>query len=435
MLLLLIGGSGPGSSEFPRPNPESGWTEIIGYNDKDISGRSYYRFHSGSGDASQYLIDYGKSMFAAIVALSGVDESLPLVESKVHGKDTSDGNEGDSEARPVFAEDGGMVLAAFFYDDRVKGAKVLTSGFTTLLALEPVSAEAMVVGAMTYSGSGEDVGPIVAGGGAFTEGVGEEVAMSLSFRTSGGEISPSPFPPPPPPPPPPPGPAPGPTDDQGSIPDGLVNYVILFIADGLRGDFLDKSGLNTPNFDRLLSEGTCTTQARPDFLSTQTLPNHISMCIGEPVSDHGFANDRDPGGVIEDVIGNEYDNIFELVKDRGGSTAFYGNKEKFDIFHRSWNIDRWVNDRYPSRSDRYKSGEDFIDDFTARMKSNHYTFSIFHHRDPDKAGHANRGAGHDDYKTAVQASDSYLGKIFNMIDNDSSLRGRTAVILTSDHGR
>ena len=85
-------------------------------------------------------------MFVAIVALSGVDESSPLVESKVHGKDTRDGNNGDSEALPVYAEKDGMVIAAFFFDDRVKGAKVLTSGFTTLLALEPVSAEAMVVG-------------------------------------------------------------------------------------------------------------------------------------------------------------------------------------------------------------------------------------------------------------------------------------------------
>lgn len=295
---------------------------------------------------------------------------------------------------------------------------------------------------MTYSGSGEDVGPIVAGGGAYTEGGGEEVAMSLSFRASGGGSSPTLSPQSQPSPPP--VLVPGPTGDQGSILDGLVDHVILFIPDGLRGDFLD-NGWDTPNFDRLQSQGVCTTEARPDFDSTQTLPNHISMCIGEPVSDHGFENDGDPDPcgttVIEDIIGNGYDNIFDLVKDRGGSTAFYGNKDKFDIFRRSWNIDRWVNDKYDDERDRcdtgvrYKSGGDFIDDFITRMKSNRYTFSIFHHRDPDKAGHANGGAGHNDYDTAVEASDGYLGQIFNMIDNDSSLRGRTAVIFTTDHGR
>mmetsp|Transcript_13039 Transcript_13039/g.28244 ORF Transcript_13039/g.28244 Transcript_13039/m.28244 type:complete len:869 (-) Transcript_13039:121-2727(-) len=294
----------------------------------------------------------------------------------------------------------------------------------------------------------ETLGRLWLGGADLTDGEGEEVAMSLSFRASGaGGPLPSPTGSPGPtgsPPPPSPPPWPSPTGDEGSVPDDMVDHVILVVFDGMRGDYLygqdppeNENRFNSPNFDRMRTEGACTKNARHDRDSSQTLLNHISLFIGEPVSDHGFEEDSDPGGTIENIIGPQYagKNIFSLVKARGGKTSFYGNKDKFAIFERSWDLNsggsRFVCDS-PQR--RYKSGSDYIGDFVDQMKSNRYQFSFFHARDPDKAGHSGNGEGTSAYTDAVKDCDGYLGELFEMIDDDPMLRQRTAIILTADHG-
>ena len=50
-----------------------------------------------------------------------------------------------------------------------------------------------------------------------------------------------------------------------------VDHVIMMIIDGLRPDYMS----GKPNFDWLMANGVCTMNARPDPVTSQTLPNHI----------------------------------------------------------------------------------------------------------------------------------------------------------------
>ncbi|MDE0821364.1 MAG: lamin tail domain-containing protein, partial [Opitutales bacterium] len=59
--------------------------------------------------------------------------------------------------------------------------------------------------------------------------------------------------------------------------------------------------------------------------------------------------------------------------------------------------------------------------------------SLLHLSGPDASGHAS-GWGSDPYKSAIEAMDAELGRIFDMLDNTPALQGKTALILTSDHG-
>jgi len=149
------------------------------------------------------------------------------------------------------------------------------------------------------------------------------------------------------------------------------------------------------------------------------------MFTGQIVADHGYKEDKDHGGRLADLDGRPYENIFDLVKARDGSTAFYGSKDKFAIFNRSWNIDVF---------EYQKRGKVLVPMFLEDMNSRAYTFAFLHVRNPDRAGHGDVGADSDSYRSAVADADRYLGQIFDLIENNSKLRGRTAIVMTADHG-
>mmetsp|Transcript_1658 Transcript_1658/g.4838 ORF Transcript_1658/g.4838 Transcript_1658/m.4838 type:complete len:546 (+) Transcript_1658:237-1874(+) len=201
-----------------------------------------------------------------------------------------------------------------------------------------------------------------------------------------------------------------------------VAHVIHIVVDGLRPDYM-----NGPNFDRLKSEGACTLNARTDFASTQTLPNHIGMFTGLTIDDHDYISNSDSGfKLVDATTGQGFENIFNLVKDTGGTTAIYASKEKFAIFDRSWSVDKFVfQERIASLV------ESFLEDMNDKM----YSFAFLHIESPDRAGHKDRvGASDPTYSTAVAEADAYLGQIFDLIESNVELRDNTAIILTTDHG-
>ena len=208
-----------------------------------------------------------------------------------------------------------------------------------------------------------------------------------------------------------------PTSD---IPDHVA-HVIHIVVDGLRPDYM-----NGPNFDRLKSEGACTLNARHDYASSQTQPNHIGMFTGLIIADHGYYEDADTGGTLVDAnTGQGFQNIFDLVKGAGGTTAFYGSKEKFAMFDRSWSIDTFV---------LQKRGFVLVPLFLEDMNKSMYNYAFLHVRNPDRAGHKDGGASSPFYSAEVAEADSYLGQVFDLIQNNSELRDNTAIVLTADHG-
>jgi len=214
---------------------------------------------------------------------------------------------------------------------------------------------------------------------------------------------------------------------QGSVPDNRVQHVIHIVMDGLRSDYLAKGG---PAFSKLLKEGACTLNARHDWASSQTLPNHIGMFTGLIVDQHGFSEDKDDGGKLVDADEHPFENIFDLVAANGGKTGFYGSKDKFAVFDRSWKMDHY---------EMQLRAKNLVPIFLEDMNTKLYNFAFLHVRSADRAGHkdsgnGNGGAAKPMYLEAVQEADGYLGQVMDLIEQNAGLRGKTAIIVTADHG-
>ena len=144
------------------------------------------------------------------------------------------------------------------------------------------------------------------------------------------------------------------------------------------------------------------------------------MFSGQLVAEHGYKEDRDSGGILPAM-----DNIFSLVAESGGKAALYTSKEKFDIFRRSWPIDRYL---------YLKRAHMLVPQALEDMKTNDYKYVFLHIRSPDRAGHKMSGANTTLYDEAVAEADNYLGEVRLLIESDPKLKGNTAIVLTADHG-
>ena len=93
-------------------------------------------------------------------------------------------------------------------------------------------------------------------------------------------------------------------------------YVLIVSFDGFRSDYVD--WYNTPNLDKIKSNGVMAKQLKPVF-PTKTFPNHYSIATGMYVENHG-------------LIGNQFFdkklNEFYQMKDRKKveDERFYGGE-------------------------------------------------------------------------------------------------------------
>ena len=74
-----------------------------------------------------------------------------------------------------------------------------------------------------------------------------------------------------------------------------------------------------------------------------------------------------------------------------------------------------------------------VGDFVAACAAKPFHYSFIHFPDPDAAGHP-FGWGSEIYLAAVRKVDKGLGDIFRLVETQPAMRGRTAIILTADHG-
>jgi len=231
-----------------------------------------------------------------------------------------------------------------------------------------------------------------------------------------------------------------------------ADHVIHISVDGLRPSDLQSmiAAGGAPNFKRFQDEGVWTNNARTDYTHTITLPNHTSMITGRPVSqpsgfpamtEHGFTNNDDPPPTrtIHNFTNPDYykASTFDVVHDAGFSTAMYASKSKFNLYNQSYNA---------AAGAPHLNGSDKIDVYfgssnTAAMQNqllsgltaNHFDYTFVHYADPDEAGH-NSGWGSTAYIAAIKTVDGYLGEVFNLVQNDATLAGQAAIILSADHG-
>ncbi len=221
---------------------------------------------------------------------------------------------------------------------------------------------------------------------------------------------------------------------------GQAHYVIGITVDGGGSHYIqaliDRGRL--PNFKRFQTEGAWTNNARADFDMTNTLPNHVTIVTGRGVlgvddNGHMWTGNRGPSAhpdsatySIHSNKGSYVASVFDVVYDNGGSTALYTTKAKLGLFKNSYNdkIDRYLCD---------VSSSAIVGDFLNRMKTDPFNFALLHFNDGDSAGHAS-GWGSETYNDALINVDGFLKAIFELVAGTPVLQGRTAIILTADHG-
>jgi hypothetical protein len=174
------------------------------------------------------------------------------------------------------------------------------------------------------------------------------------------------------------------------------------------------------------------------------------MITGRPVlqpaglpaqTQHGYTDNSDPAPTTTLYNFTTPDwykaSTFDVVHDAGFTTAMYASKSKFILYDQSYNAANGApNVNGSDKITTYYGPED-----TAVMQSrllsdlaaNHFKYTFVHYADTDDAGHG-YGWGSATYNAAVATIDSYLGQLFNLVQNDAALAGHTTIILSADHG-
>jgi hypothetical protein len=235
-----------------------------------------------------------------------------------------------------------------------------------------------------------------------------------------------------------------------TAPAATVDYVLHVSVDGLRPDVITNLGpANLPNFYRMRTQGAFTDNARSDYAYTNTLPNHVTQLTGRGVlgtTGHNWTGNSDPAaGVTLHTNKHSYvAGVCDVAHDNGLRTGLYASKTKFSLFDTSWNATNGAPDTIGT-----DNGRDKVDTYAYNgntltltnklvtdMKADPFHYAFLHLTDPDSTGHSsgwNPTPG-SAYANTIKVMDGRLGLLFNMIDTDSRFTGRTAVILTADHG-
>ncbi len=237
-----------------------------------------------------------------------------------------------------------------------------------------------------------------------------------------------------------------------------ADHVIHISVDGLNARLMQAAidAGDAPTFKRLQDEGAWTNNARTDYTHTVTLPNHTTMITGRPVFQpegmeqivyHNWTINGEDFKRNATLHNNNPDvdyiaSTFDVAHDAGMSTALYSGKDKFVIYKQTYDENGGADNPHG----RNKFDSFFIEDdgppnysatmnerFLADMAARRFQYSFVHYRDPDSAGHA-FGWGGSAYRQSIKSVDGYLAAVLRLVETDKELAGRTAIVLTTDHG-
>ena len=229
----------------------------------------------------------------------------------------------------------------------------------------------------------------------------------------------------------------------------VFDHALLISVDGLRSDALIAgTAHDLPGFSRLRS-GASTLNARTDPDMTVTLPNHTAMLTGRPVmgpDGHGWTknDDADPSETLHSHHGSYLCGIFDVAHDRGFKTALFAGKTKFSLYDVSWNETNGAPDVTGEDDGRDKidvygytdKTPEIGDDVIKSLGAGEKTLVFAHFAITDFTAHAygwDVGQG-SKYLQAVASVDREIVRILDAITASELLRGKTAIVLTTDHG-
>lgn len=208
---------------------------------------------------------------------------------------------------------------------------------------------------------------------------------------------------------------------------GGVQHVIVIGCDGMSTDGVIKA--NTPNMDKMMSEGAYTLKAR-GILPTVSSPNWASMIMGVGPEAHGItANEwgREEFNLPPNVTGptGEFPTIFEVI-----------NKQKPDYeIGAIYNWDgfgRLFEKTAVDYDTTINSGDGTMNDAIRYFKAQKPNFLFIHLDNCDHAGHT-LGHGSAGYYKSVSEVDSLIGLMMKTVQQ-SDMANNTVVIVSADHG-
>ncbi len=227
--------------------------------------------------------------------------------------------------------------------------------------------------------------------------------------------------------------------------------VVHISIDGLRSDVITALGpASLPNFYRFRTQGAFTDNARSDYDYTETLQNHCTQMTARGVvgpTGHGWIWNADtPAGAnLHTNKGFYVAGVYDVAHDNGLRTGHYASKSKFSLFNYSWDAvngaaDAVLPDYGKDKIDVYLYGSDTAvleNSMITNMTAQPFQYVFLHLRDPDTTGHASGwtvSPTNSAYCNTIRLMDSRLGQIFSLIDTNDQFTGRTAIVLTADHG-
>ncbi|MFT5142850.1 MAG: PKD repeat protein [Rhodothermales bacterium] len=237
---------------------------------------------------------------------------------------------------------------------------------------------------------------------------------------------------------------------NGQAAGSAADHVILISIDGLRSDLIQQGSVGAlPGFARLRSEGAYTLNARVDPEYSVTLPNHVGMLTGRfvgGVDGHGWSENIDaaPGETLHAGSSGYIASVFDVVHDSGGRTGLFSTKTKFALFDNSFDAftgapDVTGSDDGPDKLDVYAfrpNSSEILSEFKSESETAAFSFAALHFSEGDIAGHANgwTGDGVSAYSYSIRLLDHLVADLLDYLDSHPTYAGRTAVILTTDHG-
>ena len=234
------------------------------------------------------------------------------------------------------------------------------------------------------------------------------------------------------------------------------DHVIVLSIDGLRADAVeDAVRRGRPGFAALL-EGPHTLEARTDPDITVTLPNHTGMVTGRlfkgPQGHNWLPNDLPPtiveGGTLHAAHGAYVPSMWDVAHDHGLLTGMIASKEKFILYDNTYREEQGAPDAVAPDHGRAKldvvelafrgegverKAEAALDRAAADGRRSLW---FLHFADTDFTGHGKTWdmTPGSDYLACVDRMDALVDRLVGHVGSNPSLKGRTAIIMTADHG-
>jgi hypothetical protein len=223
-----------------------------------------------------------------------------------------------------------------------------------------------------------------------------------------------------------------------------INHVVLVSIEGLTSRSLETLGrTGAPGFYNLMAGGSATLNART-IERTTSLSNVASILTGLPatttLSGHGVV-DGTRATTLAQTAGRYVPSIFDVAHDRGYSTSFFTSDPAAAIFDRSWGPTYGAVDTTRTDNSRDKISLFKVDTVPRRLAEAARVrlataptgLTYVQLSTPDVAGHR-YGFTSKEYLDSVRRTDAQLRGIWTSVRNNSTLKGRTLLIVTGEHG-